>query len=288
MKEEVSMIKNIILVVVLVCTHLFAELDMDAYRQYIKTAQYQKAAALPSGGLHKNMYAEHREKDNLLDWGLTISKIEKLTGKWANLGAIAKANHENFVYVLLTPVLKNQNGGEVYRGIEVKRKAMIGNDNKISFSSPVPNNIKFSRVTISIDLITDNGKDNTHLQDKKSTPIAKETTQVSYNNVPTKIELKSSKWTDILVYALLKNKNNKAIQCKLKYIKSKNYILCDYYVGGISGYHKKALFSVSGNKIKAINGTAKQKSLLRYDEITTYNPAKDGVVDVSDILGHFN
>lgn len=287
------MIKNIIFVVILVSTHLFAELDMDAYRQYQKTSQYQKAAAQPNGGLHKNMYAEHREKDNLLDWGLTISKIEKLTGKWASLGAIAKANHENFVYVLLTPVLKNQNGGEVYRGIEVKRKAMIGNDNKISFSSPVPNNIKFSSVTISIGLIADNGKDNTspyntHLQDKKSTQIVKETTQVSYNNVPAKIELKSSKWTDILVYALLKNKNNKAIQCKLKYIKSKNYILCDYYVRGTSGYHKKALFSVNGNKIKAINGTAKQKSLLRYNEITTYDPAKDGVLDVSDILGHFN
>ena len=101
-------------------------------------------------------------------------------------------------------------------------------------------------------------------------------------------EPKNSKWVDMIEYALIKNKSYDAVRCKQKYIKGKDYILCDYYVGGTSGHHKKALFSLTGNKVLAINGTAKQKALLKYDEISAYDPAKDGVISVSDILGHFN
>ncbi|MCK5536071.1 MAG: hypothetical protein KAI79_04545 [Bacteroidales bacterium] len=159
--------KKILLLVVIVYTSVFADIDMDSYKRYKKTDQYQIAAAKAKGSLYTDMYARYSKEDNMLHWGLTLKKIENVTGSWADIGAIAKANHENFIYMLLTPVLKGSHDEEVYKGIKVQRKIMFGRKNKVSFTSPIPQNINFKRVTISIGLITDNSKNITSLNKPK-------------------------------------------------------------------------------------------------------------------------
>ncbi len=151
------------------CVSVYANLDMDAYKRYKKTKLYQTAAAKPKGALYTNMYARYSKKDNMLYWGLTLSKIEDLTGSWADTGAIAKANHKNFIYILLTPVLKGSHGEEISRGIEIQRKMMFGKENKVSFATPVSQNINFKSVTIRTDLITDNSESKIALKKKKHT-----------------------------------------------------------------------------------------------------------------------
>ncbi len=150
--------KKSMLMLVFICTFIFADLDMAAYTNYKKTSQYQTAAAQPQGPLFVNMKGSYSKADDMLYWSLTLLKIEALTGDWADIGAIAKANHQDFVYTTLTPILVDSDDKKVYRCQAIKRKTMFGKENKVRFASPVPKNIIFVRVTIEAGLITDNNK----------------------------------------------------------------------------------------------------------------------------------
>ena len=96
-----------------------------------------------------------------------------------------------------------------------------------------------------------------------------------------------NKWTNMLEHALLKNKSNVAVDCKQKKTEDKEYILCEYSLFEIFGKRMTALFLIEGEHIYAVNGTARRKSLLKYNEISEYDVNTMGIVSVPVIINSF-
>ncbi len=160
--------KKTIFSILLIYTSAFADFDREAYISYKKTNQYQLSSAKATEPFFVNMRGAYSKKDSMLHWSLTLLKIESLTGEWADLGAIAKGNHKNFVNVTLTPVLIEYDGKKIYRCQTIQRKTMFGKDNKVKYTSPVPKNINFASVTIEVGLITDSSKNKPTINTKSS------------------------------------------------------------------------------------------------------------------------
>ena len=95
----------------------------------------------------------------------------------------------------------------------------------------------------------------------------------------------TNKWTDMLEFALLKNKANVGVGCKEKKIAQKTYILCEYSLFKLFGKRNFALLMREGDKLYAINGTS--KNLLKYDEIVEYDVNIQGRVDIVGIKNQF-
>ncbi len=168
--------KKITLLIMFIYTLIFADLDKNAYTNYIKTSQYQIASAKPTGNLFTNLYSTYSKEDNILNWRVTLKKIEDLTGNSTSFGAIAKAYHKNFLYLTLTPVLKDSHNNEICRCTTIQRKIMFGKSNKVSFSSIIPSNITPHHVTIDIGLIDDMSNKKTSLKKPKD-KVSKEARQ---------------------------------------------------------------------------------------------------------------
>ncbi len=160
--------KKIIFLLLFICTSAYAKYDTVAYTNYKKTNQYQSAASKVTNPPFADMKASYSKPDNMLYWSLTLLKLESLTGTWADLGAIAKANHQDFVYTTLTPVLVNSNGEKVYRCLTIERKTMFKKDNKVRFASKVPKDILFAKVTMEFGLIADNNKSESNKEQKEA------------------------------------------------------------------------------------------------------------------------
>jgi hypothetical protein len=92
------------------------------------------------------------------------------------------------------------------------------------------------------------------------------------------------KWCNILRYAILKNDNNKAVQCRQNYINNGYYILCTYEAGG---YNKRALFYEGLDEVYAVNGTARTENFTKHSDIKLYDPTTQGSVDIREILSRF-
>ncbi len=96
-----------------------------------------------------------------------------------------------------------------------------------------------------------------------------------------------NKWDDILEYTILKHIKNidTYVNCKSQNIDNALYTMCYYQV---SGYEKKPLFLNKGNSLKAINGTARNKIFLGYDEISEYDTNRNKSIGISYILSKFD
>ncbi len=174
--------KRITLLVMFIYTLIFADLDKNAYTKYIKTSQYQIASAKPTGNLFTNLYSTYSKEDNILNWRVTLKKIEDLTGNSTSFGAIAKAYHKNFLYLTLTPVLKDSHNNEICRCTTIQRKIMFGKSNKVSFSSIVPSNITPHSVIIDFGLNVDKFKNTISLKKPKD-KVSKEARQLQKQKI---------------------------------------------------------------------------------------------------------
>ena len=134
---------------------VFAGFDRDSYLEYKKTTHYKVASQKEKRNPFTDLHATLGKDAKALYWGLSMKKIEDLTGTWADIGAIAKANHDNFVYITLTPVLKDLREKQVYKCTEKKAKILFGTRYKVSFKCNIPSNLIFSQLTVMVGLITD-------------------------------------------------------------------------------------------------------------------------------------
>lgn len=149
--------KNIItLVLVFLSIPIYAKFDRNAYMEYKKTKQFQIALSKATEPFYRDMKATYDKEDSAIYWNVTLKKLESNTGNWADLPAIAKGNHSDFIYMTLTNVLMNHNGKEIYKCRTIYRKAMFGKDNYVDAVCIIPRNIDFSSTTLKYGLITDN------------------------------------------------------------------------------------------------------------------------------------
>jgi len=163
---EIESIKKLSILILILINFIYADMDMESYKNYKKTEHYKKFSAQPDNELITNMHAEYYKEENILKLGVTLPKIESLTGRWAEIGAIAKGNHQNFAYIALIPTLVGAKGEKLYEYPQIRSKIMFENENKVNFNTPIKENIKFNSIIILTDLIFDNNQsDNT---EKKS------------------------------------------------------------------------------------------------------------------------
>ncbi len=133
----------------------FSGLDVAAYKAYERTEVFQIRNKMAKTNPYTDMSAVNHQSTSIVDWNVTLKSLKEQTNTWAILAAIAKGYHTDFIYVILSLSLRDENNNEVYRTPKFKKKMYMDRRNYVHQSSAYPEGLVFSSAVVMFDIDLD-------------------------------------------------------------------------------------------------------------------------------------
>jgi len=83
----------------------YSRIDKKAYEAYLETKIYKINSNRKTTSPYTALEATNNVNNHTVDWTISLKSFSTQTGIWANLGAIAKAYHSNYLYITLRKIL---------------------------------------------------------------------------------------------------------------------------------------------------------------------------------------